>query len=58
MRSNVREHPSAKIVELIKMTVVIGKGEENDPVRRVNIYYDLDGTYMFDDDTEKESEGK
>ena len=45
----------AKIVPLIEVVAVVGKGTEKDPVREITQYWDLDGELLFTSDDYKEN---
>ncbi|WP_368652390.1 hypothetical protein AB4Y30_11565 [Ornithinibacillus sp. 4-3] len=46
--SNENQNPlSVEIIKLIKVQVKKGSGIDSDPVRLVDVYYDLKGNYVF-----------
>ena len=40
---------SIKVVEVIKVEIVRGTGENENPVRQVNQYWDFEGNLIYDD---------
>lgn len=50
--SNVEHRPpdSVEIVKLIKIKAVRGNGSESNPVRRVELYYTLEGEFLYEID--------
>ena len=49
---NVEHRPpdSVEIVKLIKIKAVRGNGSHNNPVRGVELYYTLNGEFLFEID--------
>lgn len=50
--SNLEHRPpdSVEIVKLIKIRALRGNGSEDNPVRRVELYYSLEGQFLFETD--------
>lgn len=42
--------PTTRVIEVIEVTFIIGKGVVGDPVRQVTAYHRLDGTLLAEND--------
>lgn len=56
MRSHKRIH-SAKVVQVVEVQAVVGKGTEEDPNRVITQYWSLEGELLAERDPLLEDEG-